>query len=976
MEYASGGTLDNLIPIKDQSLLRNIALSISSALNYIHKQGIIHKDIKPGNLFLKNKDHQEVILGDFGISSLFDEEQMLHMTSQARSAIFAAPEQYQAIDDKVVIGPEIDFYALGIAMMYLWLGDNPFKGLSEPVMMRLKNDGKINYPEDMPKDILNLVKGLTVINRVNRWGFDEIDRWYNGEEVEIDHTVINIEYEPFYFDTGNNRVANSPEELAELLKLDPELGKKYLYRGKISEWLEKGKNGPLAQDINDITEKSWPQNQTAGLKSAYYKLKPSPYTAVDGVICDDDEKIAKAIYKNFEVYKQNLQKPDDELYIFYSSIQANDRIKAIKGFFKQYEPELALYNTIYFLNPEHPFHLELKKPDEKGNKIIECVSTEDIANTFSDDKANYRETWNYNLTEESYAALSNGRLFAWLNHRNDKIAADKVFEISDNQRPNWSQNIEIIYNLKPDLGLWMTRENEDRYIYTHKQVGNYLSMLINNAYQMGLENAVQVLKNDFENDDGELNCYFRARGWFDYIRYKQSCFDPDLHNNKIGDYNIIIACYKVAKAFLGNENPYIQIGNIGNTISSLEELSQQSNEIVVEALNNGILKEWLSIFFHEDPYLKEADVYERKLAEYADYIETLNPKDVNVIRFKDAKSKYFSLINKNKAIDKFYFISSIILPILMTVPALISIFILFSEGIPLMDNPLSGKFWEASAVYYAVLVLPIMIWMWMSEGDIGAGCGGGLIGGGILGIILYYVGFYAMKFLLPYVAIISMSVIILVLTYLLFKALRNPYTNKSIRQQIFQNSEEVSLFEPLEYAFNMNKRAFKSSKSPLIQNYGSERKQAQWRLWGHSFLGIAIFSVVLGSIILFHPAYAGSTLQSSIREFFSEKGEVGAISGTWDGTFEGRKASLQLTTNDNNDLNGSIKIYYKNPIQQTLQGAFNIDNRELKLADQKNIAFKGKYTATINEEWNKIEGQYILTKTGGKFPFSFQKVSE
>jgi len=144
----------------------------------------------------------------------------------------------------------------------------------------------------------------------------------------------------------------------------------------------------------------------------------------------------------------------------------------------------------------------------------------------------------------------------------------------------------------------------------------------------------------------------------------------------------------------------------------------------------------------------------------------------------------------------------------------------------------------------------------------------------------------------------------------------------------------------------------------------------------YSLLGIVLFVGILGSIILFHPAYADFNIQEKFRELTASKGQEGAVMGTWEGSFEGRKAVLNITGRDNNQLEGTIRIYYKTPVTQTLKGSLDPGAHELVFIDQKDISFKGSYQATINDAWNKIEGEYTLAKTGGKFPFEFYKASD
>ena len=75
MQFAENGDLNDLIKKKklnkntfSYKSLKKYLQQILSAINYIHKKGIIHRDIKPENIFITKKDN--ILIGDFGICKL------------------------------------------------------------------------------------------------------------------------------------------------------------------------------------------------------------------------------------------------------------------------------------------------------------------------------------------------------------------------------------------------------------------------------------------------------------------------------------------------------------------------------------------------------------------------------------------------------------------------------------------------------------------------------------------------------------------------------------------------------------------------------------------------------------------------------------------------------------------------------------------------------------------------------------------
>jgi hypothetical protein len=144
MPYLRGGTLrERIDEYKGQarhfelSTIASYISQIADALSYAHSLGVIHRDIKPGNLLF----HQDgrLLLSDFGIVRLIAMPSLTTAGSFLGTAEYASPEQVSAAE----LDPRSDIYSLGIILFELltlhvpFTGPNPFavmsKQLSEPV---------------------------------------------------------------------------------------------------------------------------------------------------------------------------------------------------------------------------------------------------------------------------------------------------------------------------------------------------------------------------------------------------------------------------------------------------------------------------------------------------------------------------------------------------------------------------------------------------------------------------------------------------------------------------------------------------------------------------------------------------------------------------------------------------------------------------------------------------------------------------
>ncbi|MBW1722003.1 MAG: protein kinase [Deltaproteobacteria bacterium] len=128
MEYVDGPTLkkfcrkDTLLPIEE---VVKISYQCAKALDYAHENGVIHRDIKPGNIMLSSRG--EVKIADFGIALIGDPADLNSSGSLTGSASYTSPEQLR--DE--VITPQADLFSLGVVMFELLAGKNPFEADSD-----------------------------------------------------------------------------------------------------------------------------------------------------------------------------------------------------------------------------------------------------------------------------------------------------------------------------------------------------------------------------------------------------------------------------------------------------------------------------------------------------------------------------------------------------------------------------------------------------------------------------------------------------------------------------------------------------------------------------------------------------------------------------------------------------------------------------------------------------------------------------
>jgi serine/threonine protein kinase len=124
MEHVSGQTLEKAIAEHPQGMPPEEALTwlrgICEGVGYLHDQGVVHRDLKPGNLFLENGT---VKIGDYGLSKFMSASRRSGQTASIGTVHYMAPEIVQGR-----YGKEVDLYSLGIILYEMLTGRVPFDG--------------------------------------------------------------------------------------------------------------------------------------------------------------------------------------------------------------------------------------------------------------------------------------------------------------------------------------------------------------------------------------------------------------------------------------------------------------------------------------------------------------------------------------------------------------------------------------------------------------------------------------------------------------------------------------------------------------------------------------------------------------------------------------------------------------------------------------------------------------------------------
>ena len=146
MEYVDGRTLSSMLRDGPLDAVRaaSIGSDVAAALDFAHRRGVIHRDVKPGNVLINNSE--QVKVADFGIARAIGTSEDLTQTGSVMgTATYFSPEQAQGYG----VDPRSDVYSLGVVLYEMVAGQAPFAGDS-PVSIAYKH---VKEPPPAPRSI-------------------------------------------------------------------------------------------------------------------------------------------------------------------------------------------------------------------------------------------------------------------------------------------------------------------------------------------------------------------------------------------------------------------------------------------------------------------------------------------------------------------------------------------------------------------------------------------------------------------------------------------------------------------------------------------------------------------------------------------------------------------------------------------------------------------------------------------------------
>src|SRR6184192_2968070 len=198
MKFVEGGQLDEVVRRKLMSIRQAAELiaKVARTVHYAHEHGILHRDIKPGNILLDAKG--EPHLTDFGLARLLETESTVTRTMEILGTpSYMAPEQ--AVGNNAAVSGATDVYGLGAVLYQLLTGHPPFAGGTTFETIKLLLDTEPRQPRlwnpKIDRDLATICLKCLDKDPQRRYSSaltlaEDLDRWLKHEPILARRTGI------------------------------------------------------------------------------------------------------------------------------------------------------------------------------------------------------------------------------------------------------------------------------------------------------------------------------------------------------------------------------------------------------------------------------------------------------------------------------------------------------------------------------------------------------------------------------------------------------------------------------------------------------------------------------------------------------------------------------------------------------------------------------------------------------------------
>lgn len=313
-DYAEGGDLFSVDDFRakytPQFIEKIIIPETFKGIKKFHSYKIYHCDLKPGNIFYLDQDQTNIVIGDYGSAKAYDleAEQDLRKSSTIKGTeAYLAPEQARGI-----VSQKNDYYSFGIILLHLLYPESIStasnlcqidKNKFERIVERQHNSQPVVDFDPKCARLNQLIEGLTLSYHVNRWGQTEVEKWLNGEDVEVRYRTSETEsVKPIKL---GYKTIRTEKEFVDVLENNPAgyedlIGDPDTY-STVKSWLDSYRDIPTRKVFDGIVR--------------YYQPFGKPYVKDALIRFFEPERPVNIDMRSFDIYTADNLKKEVESFI-------------------------------------------------------------------------------------------------------------------------------------------------------------------------------------------------------------------------------------------------------------------------------------------------------------------------------------------------------------------------------------------------------------------------------------------------------------------------------------------------------------------------------------------------------------------------------------------------------------------------------------------------------------------------------------
>lgn len=165
-----------------------LVAAVASALEYAHRQGVVHRDVKPSNIQIDSAGQPHLM--DFGLAKLETDATPMTLDGQMLGTpAYASPEQVRGESNRV--DGRSDVYSLGVVLYEILTGERPFRGNRQMLLLQVLNDEprpprQLN--DKVPRDLETICLKAIAKSPARRYASaqelaDDLNRYLRGEPI-------------------------------------------------------------------------------------------------------------------------------------------------------------------------------------------------------------------------------------------------------------------------------------------------------------------------------------------------------------------------------------------------------------------------------------------------------------------------------------------------------------------------------------------------------------------------------------------------------------------------------------------------------------------------------------------------------------------------------------------------------------------------------------------------------------------------